>query len=135
MLDETLYTECCHEAIARGIPMDSIRSYMSNGVAMASTYNHLPDRATTVWICLLTAIFCNIDDNLSGEQDIVHVYRFNERFARCQPQGDPTLQVLDTLLREAPRHYSPLMSNLITTSILDYISSLLLDHETKDMQV
>jgi hypothetical protein len=42
---------------------------------------------------------------------------------------------LDTLLREVHHHYPPLVSNLITTSTLDFVSALLLELDTKDMQV
>jgi hypothetical protein len=139
MPDEALYTECCKEAINRDFPMDgkhSIRPYMSCGAAISATaYAHLPDRATMVWIGFFNAVLLGIDDNFGGAQEIEHVYLFNERFASCQPQGDPALKALDSLLRETKRHYSPLVSNLIITSTLDYVSSLLIDHETKDMQV
>ncbi|KAG0708641.1 hypothetical protein DFH29DRAFT_795041, partial [Suillus ampliporus] len=67
--------------------------------------------------------------------DMEHVYCFNERFTSCQPQGDAVLNAWDVLLRETPGHHSPLVSNLITTSTLDYISGLLLEYETKGMQV
>jgi hypothetical protein len=137
--NETLYTECCKEAINRDFPMDgkySIRPYMSCGVALSTTaYAHLPDRATLVWIAVISAAILVIDDNFGGAQEIEHVYLFNERFASCKPQGDPALKALDSLLRETQRHYSPLVANLIITSILDYVSSVLIDHETKDMQV
>jgi len=137
-LDEALYAECCKEAINRGIPMEgkySILPYMPTAVALAvNGYAHLPDRETWMWICLLLSITIGIDDNLGGALDMEHVCHFNERFFCCQPQGNPALKALDTFLRETPRHYSPLVSNLIITSILDYTSSLLLDQETKGMQ-
>ncbi|OJA12628.1 hypothetical protein AZE42_04473 [Rhizopogon vesiculosus] len=139
MLDEVMFNECCQEAINRGFPMDgkySISPYIPAGVALAANgYIHLPDHATKMWICLLLSVGISIDDHLGGGLDMVHLFPFNERFVTCQPQGDPALEALDLLLREAPRHYSPLVSNLIVTSILDFVSSLLLDHETKDMQI
>ena len=137
-LDEALYTECCQEAIDRDIPMDgkySIRPYMSVGVALtANAFAHLPDRTTWMWTCLLISIAVGIDDNLGGALDMAHVSHFNEQFVNCQPQGNPALKAFDMFLRDAPRYFSPLVSNLITTSMLDYMSSLLLDYETKDMQ-
>ena len=134
MPDEVLYAECCKEAINRDFPMDGKHSIRPVAVS-ATAYAHLPDRATMVWISVITAVLFVIDDNIGGAQDIEHVYHFNERFSSCQPQGDPALKALDSLLRETKRHYSPLVSNLIITCILDYISSVLIDHETKDMQV
>jgi hypothetical protein len=69
---------------------------------------------------------------LEGLQDMVQL---TERFANCQPQGHPVLKAYDALLREAPRHYSPPASDLVMISLLNYIPSILIDHETRDMQV
>jgi hypothetical protein len=114
----------------------SIRPYMAVGVStFCPCYNYLPDRATKMWICLLTAVSTCVDDILNRGQDTIDLYHFNERFMNCQPQGDPVLNAFDALIREAPRHYSPLVSNLVITSSLDFVSGLLLEHDTKGMQV
>lgn len=138
-LDEALYNECCQEAMDRGFPMEgkySIRPYMAIGVATFwHCYKYLPDRATKMWICLYTALHICTDDRVNRGHDTEHLYRFNERFTNCQPQGDPGLQALDTLLREVHRHYPPPVSNLITTSTLDFVSALALELDTVDMQV
>ncbi|KAG1860873.1 isoprenoid synthase domain-containing protein [Suillus subluteus] len=135
-LDEAWYSECCQEAINRGYPMDAILPYMAVGVAMISNaYDHLPDRATKMWICLLTTVCVCIDDTMIRAEYLVHVYRFNERFANCQPQEHPVLNALDGLLREVACHHSAPVSNLIVTSLLNFISSILLDNETQDMPI
>lgn len=114
----------------------SIIPFMATAVALASNaYGHFRDCATWIWFCLLQSVIFGIDDDLDGGQDVEHMYRFNERFVNCHPQGNPALEALDTLLREAPRYYIPLISNLVTTSILHFMSSILLDRETKDTQV
>jgi len=139
MIDELLYAECCHEAINRNFPMDgnpSIRPYMAIGVAVFCTcYAHLPNRATKMWICLITAVSTCVDDILNRGQSTENLYRFNERFVNCEPQGDPVLSAFDALMREAPRYYSPLVSNLILTSSLDFASGLLLERDTRGMHV
>lgn len=112
----------------------SIRACMDVGVAIAPCYAHLPDRAK-MWMCLFTAVVTCIDDMAVRGEDMAHVYHFNKQFVNCQPQGDPMLNALDVLLREIPCFYSPLVSNFITTSILNFVSSNCLDSETKDMQV
>ncbi|KAG1835184.1 isoprenoid synthase domain-containing protein [Suillus variegatus] len=135
-LDETWYSECCQEATKRGYSMDAILPYMSIGVALTSNaYGHLPDRSTKMWICLFTVICTTMDDKMTSGKYLVHVYRFNERFANCLPHEHPVMHALDGLIREVACHYSAPMSNLIVTSALDYVSSLLLDHETKDMRI
>lgn len=116
--------------------MEAILPYMAVGVAiMSNAYDHLPDRATKMWICLFTAVSTCIDDMMCRAEDLVHVYHFNQRFANCQPQGDPVLNALDGLLREVHHHYSAPVSNLIVTSSLNFMSSILLDNETQDMPV
>ncbi|KAG2137297.1 isoprenoid synthase domain-containing protein [Suillus cothurnatus] len=135
-IDETCYSECCKEAINRGYPMDAILPYMPIGVAMMSNaYDHLPDRATKMWICLMTTVCVCIDDTMIKAEYLAHVYRFNERFTNCQPQGHPVLNALDGLLREVACHHSPPVSNLIVTSLLNFITSILLDNETQDMPI
>ncbi|KAG1824355.1 terpenoid synthase [Suillus subaureus] len=135
-LDEAWYSECCQEAINRGYPMDAILPYMAVGVAiMSNAYDHLPDRATKIWICLFTVVATCIDDMMIRAEDLEYVYRFNERFTNCQPQEHPVLNTLDGLLREVPCHYSAPVSNLIVTSALNFMSSILLDNETQDMLI
>ncbi|KAG1883952.1 isoprenoid synthase domain-containing protein [Suillus subluteus] len=137
-IDKALYSECYQEAINRGFPMDgkySLRPYMAIGVAMFNTYTYLPDRATKMWICLYTVLVACTDDMVDKGEGLVHLYSFYERFASNQSQGDPVLNVFDALLRDVVCHYSPPVSNLIITSTFDFISSILLDNETKDMQI
>ncbi|KAG1881177.1 isoprenoid synthase domain-containing protein, partial [Suillus subluteus] len=131
-LDQVWYSKCCQEAINRGYPMDAILPYMPAGVAMMSnTFNHLQDHATRMWICLLTAVGMCVDDMMIRAEDLVHVYSFNERFVNCQPQEHPVLNALDGIFREVVCHYSAPVSNLITTSMLNFMSSVLLDNETE----
>jgi hypothetical protein len=114
----------------------SIRAQMDIGVAIAAySFAHLPDPAARMRICLITAVNARIDDMVVRGEDMVHVYRFNERFVNCQPQGNPILNALDVLLREITCLHSPLVSNIITASILNFVSSICLDYETKNMQV
>jgi len=137
-IDEVLYSECYQEAINRGIPMDgkySLRPYMAVGVAMFNTYTYLPDRATKMWICLITILVTCIDDVMNKGEDLVHVHSFYERFASNQPQGNPVLHAVDMLLRDIVCHYSSPVSNMIVTSVFDFISSIMLDNETMDMQI
>jgi hypothetical protein len=112
----------------------SLRPYMVVGVAMFNTYTYLPDRATKMWICLITVLVTCIDDVMNKGEDLVHVHSFYERFASNQPQGNPVLHAVDVLLRDIVCHYSSPVSNMIVTSVFDFISSIMLDNETMDMQ-
>ncbi|KAG2127645.1 isoprenoid synthase domain-containing protein [Suillus bovinus] len=138
-VDEAYHSECCQEAINRGFPMDgkySIREYMEIGVAMSSNaYAHLPDNAAKMWMCLFTAVATRVDDVMVRGEDMADMYHFNERFVNCRPQGDPILNALDVILREITRFHSPLVSDLITASTINFMSANCLDDVTKDMQV
>ncbi|KAG1741640.1 hypothetical protein EDB19DRAFT_1875764 [Suillus lakei] len=96
---------------------------------------HLPNPAARMWMSLFTGVTTRIDDMMVRKEDLVHVYYFNERFMSCQPHDDLLLNALDTLLREVTYLHFPLVSNLVVVSLLDFISSILLDYETKDMQI
>lgn len=137
-IDRALYSECYQEVINRGFPMEgkySLLPYMDIGVAMSHIYAYLPDRATRMWICLFTILLISIDDMMDKGDDLVNMYSFYERFANKQSQGDPVLNALDGLLRDVVCYYPSPVSNLIVTSTFDFISSILLDNETKDMQI
>jgi hypothetical protein len=136
--DQVLYSECYQEAINRGFPMDgkySLRPYMAVSVHMFNCFAHLPDRATRMWIALFAVLVTCIDDMMDKGEDLVHVYSFYERFASNQSQGDPVLRAFDALLRDVVCYYSSPVSNLIIASVFDFISSILIDNETKDMQI
>jgi hypothetical protein len=137
-IDDVLYSECYQEAINRGIPMNgkySLRPYMDLGVAMFNAYTYLPDHATKMWICLITVLLACIDDMIDKPEDLVHLHSFYERFASNQSQGNPVLHAVDALLRDIVCHYSSPVSNMIVTSVLDFISSIMIDNETKGMQI
>ncbi|KAG1740902.1 uncharacterized protein EDB91DRAFT_1081965 [Suillus paluster] len=131
-INKACYSECCQEAISRGFPMDgnySIRPYMGVGVAiMSNAYAHLPDCAIRMWICLFTTISTSIDDLMERGEDLVHLYRFNER-------AIPVLNALNVLLWDIACLYAPPVLNLIVASSLNFMSSIVLDNETKDMQI
>ncbi|KAG2356680.1 isoprenoid synthase domain-containing protein, partial [Suillus spraguei] len=136
-IDKVLYSECYQEAISRNFPMDgkySICPHMDMGVAMFNTYAHLPDSATKMWISMFTILVTYIDDMVGKGDEFAHVYNFYERFARNQPQVHPVLTALDALLRDVVCFYSSPVSNLIVACTLDYLSSALIDNETKDMK-
>jgi len=137
-IDEEWYTESCQEAINRGFPMDgdySVRPCMVAAAALKDAYAHLPDHATRMWICQFTAIGIWIEDTADKGHNMEFVYCFNERFANCQPHGHPILDAFAVLLRETARYFPPAVSSFIVLSSLTFITSLLVDHETKDMEV
>ncbi|EDR03562.1 uncharacterized protein LACBIDRAFT_331339 [Laccaria bicolor S238N-H82] len=133
------HNACCQVARSKGYAMEtypgarSLHPFMPGGVVMATTaYAHLDNKSTQIFIALYTAFLIYLDDVF--QHDIELVYCFNERFILCQPQDDPVLDGFASLLREFPQHFGRVVSNIMTTSTLNLVTALLLEHETQNMK-
>lgn len=70
------------------------------------------------------------------EHDVEAIRNFNHRCIQNQTHGDRIQDAFaKMLLTELPTLYNGLVANLITTSTLDYINSLSLEHDTRGMEV
>ena len=110
---------------------------MRDGVKYATdgarNYTHRP---TQIWMALYITVNYFIDDLPSRfPSEIPNVYLFNDRFIKKQEQGNAVLDALADIIREAPSLFPPVLSNLITTASLSFITATLLDCETVSMQV
>lgn len=136
--DEGLYQECIDEVRQRGYPMDSdFRPYLWYGVVYAAnTRRHLPHRPTQIWIVLYIACTIYIDDVSDRfPEEMANIYIFNDRFIRKETQENPILDAFADILRRVSDLYLPVASHLITTSTLNFITAMMLEHETKHMKV
>ncbi|KZV79138.1 terpenoid synthase [Exidia glandulosa HHB12029] len=84
-------------------------------------------------VALLTAYFIYVDDRFL--RDVAAAREFNARFARGERQGDETLAGLAQLLGELPQYFSPIAANLITTSYLNLVTAVLVEHEALDATI
>lgn len=134
--DRDFHNSCCDVARGKGYPVDSpsLQPFIPGGVVMATTtYAHLQNKSTKILIALYTAFLIYIDDVY--QHDVEGIGCFNERFISCQAQDDPVLDALGSLLREFHQHFGRAASNIMITSTLNFMTSLLLDHETQGMPV
>ncbi|KII85786.1 hypothetical protein PLICRDRAFT_295925 [Plicaturopsis crispa FD-325 SS-3] len=106
--------------------------YIRLGVTMATTsYGHLPDMRGRILVCLYAAYVLYADDAFS--KDVSAVSEFNERFICRQPQKDKVLDDLADLLVRLPEYFGRIPANIVVSSALDFITALLLEHETQGM--
>ncbi|KAF9264979.1 terpenoid synthase, partial [Marasmius fiardii PR-910] len=103
------------------------------GVDIASTsYSHLPKR-NQVYIAIFTSLVTVLDN--SFYQNHSRMEGFNERFVNGLPQDDPVLHVLDQTLRDSPEYYGQIQSNMIIPGTLDFVISLMMDMEIREITV
>ncbi|KZP17002.1 terpenoid synthase [Athelia psychrophila] len=94
---------------------------------------HLKNPATQKWICLYTAFIIYFDDIL--EKDASMVREFQQRFLAGRPQENALLDQYAVFVRKAWIHFHPACANLVVTSILDFITGLLIDAENPSIEV
>ncbi|KAF8132098.1 isoprenoid synthase domain-containing protein [Boletus edulis] len=138
--DDKLFQESIDEAVRRGYPMSddhSLRRYLQDGVNyVATTARHYTHRPTQVWMVLYTAAAFYVDDvPFRFPSEIPKLYLFNDRFVKRQEQENVVLDSLADIICGAPDFFRPILSNLITTSTLDFVTSTLVDLETASMQI
>ncbi|KIK91721.1 hypothetical protein PAXRUDRAFT_830584 [Paxillus rubicundulus Ve08.2h10] len=156
--DHAFYQQCFDEATQRGYPVSSepfsVPDYLRVGVifgatagAHGTTYGdttrlvatgaHNARHALRIWIALYTTYATFVDDTPKRfPQEMSNLRAFNDRFVRGEKQGNAMLEALADLMREAPSIFGgPVPANLVTTSILDFITATMIEVDTQNMQI
>ncbi|KAF8993308.1 hypothetical protein BDQ17DRAFT_1368519 [Cyathus striatus] len=131
------FDEDCHaECLRRGYDLNTLRPFLRVGIDIAGTaYTHLKDKKIPRYIAIYTAFLTFLDDSCQSEEGIVFVSTFLGRFVNNEPQEYKMLDDLASVLKEVNVYWRPITASLILSASLGFISSLFLDHETKDMQL
>jgi hypothetical protein len=131
------FDEDCHaECIRLGYDMKTLEPFLRVGIDIAGTaYTHLKDKKIQRYIAIYTAFLTYLDDFCQTDEGIVYVSSFLGRFINNEPQEYKTLDDLASVLKEVSVYWRPITASLILSASLNFIASLFLDHETKDMQV
>ena len=128
--------KCIEDAISLGYPMEgyvTLQKYFKVGGMMAyASYAHR-EMAVRMYIARYTAIHLYLDDHF--KEHYHGLLCFNERLLRNEHQEEEIFQCLSKLLLELPQHFSPVACNLMTVSTLNYVASLIIEHDTEDMTV
>jgi hypothetical protein len=138
--DRDLHDLCIQECNLKMYPIDkahgkaSILKYIPCGVIIASKgYAHLKSRSTQVFIALYSAFLIWIND--THTRDAIGVDTFSERFVTGQQQANGGLDGFSRLLCETNFHYHGIQANVIITTSLNFLTSTILDFETRRMAV
>ncbi|KIJ11834.1 hypothetical protein PAXINDRAFT_101514 [Paxillus involutus ATCC 200175] len=141
--DHALYHECFDVAVKRGYPMSSsepcsVLPFLPIGVTYgANPGGHITPLPNQIWIALCTACLFFVEDiprHLPTE--LPSIRTFNDRLVRGEKQGNAVLDAVAGLLKETPRIFGGHMpANLLTTSILDFVTTTVMEYETTNMQI
>ncbi len=101
----------------------SSRSAVALPVWLMGTY--LTHRPRHSWHCTLH--WSPMDDGYAHNMDALR--HFPKRFLLGQSQADDALDSYSRLLRELPDRFDEVQANLMLASSLNFISSLVLDHD------
>ena len=135
-MPEDFRKSCIRSAIDCGYPLEgfeSLQAYFEVGSMMGyAAYAHR-ELAVRMYIARYTAIHLYLDDNF--KKHYYGLIRFNDTFIRNEKQEEKIFQCLSKLLLELSQHFNPVACNLMTVSTLNYVASLILEHDTEDMEV
>ncbi|EKG19621.1 Terpenoid synthase [Macrophomina phaseolina MS6] len=122
--------ECIAESDARGylIPQNGVfKNFIPAGVAMArNAYAHQPHEVQ-MFISLYTAFLVYLDDMFENDMDAVR--QFNHKFISRKPQKLELLDHFAELLHEMPALFGSVVANIMTTSTLNLVTALSIEHE------
>ncbi|KAF9237731.1 isoprenoid synthase domain-containing protein, partial [Melanogaster broomeanus] len=142
--DHAFYQECMDTIAQRGDPVSSdpfsVLTCLRHGTVYGATAGaHLSgtDRALQIWIAIFTGYAICIDDMPERfPEEMQNIRAFNDRFVRGEKQGNAVLDAFADTLREIPRVFGgSVPANLVTTSILNFVTANVIEWETRDMQI
>lgn len=134
-IDQTLYNECKEILESKyGFPL-SLHPWFGTclyiGVDLAcSAFSHLP-KCNQVYVAFFTATHMALDDHFQEFHE--QLEGFSERLVKGLPQDNPILDAMAKVLDDTPSYYGRLQSNMVITSTLDFVSSLMMDMEIQKM--
>ncbi|GAW11839.1 hypothetical protein ANO14919_011920 [Xylariales sp. No.14919] len=137
---ESLLALMHKRAVQMAVPLDTPIS--SKGFWLGFSEGLLPHISHPVevqaYIGLATWLVVQYDDIVGQKGQMQEeAGRFHERFFRGERQPNALLESIAELIREAPEHFDPVLSTLLQTSMLHFLTSNLLEqrNEFKSLRV
>ncbi len=133
-LDPSYHAACYSEAQRRGFDLTVLGKSLDVAVAISDTaYRHLKNHSTRIFIAMGTTRVTYIDD--SYQLCAEGVDDFFDRFLAQERQQTEVLDHFASVIRELPHHWGIISSNLMTTSGMDFLTSMILDSNIEGMKV
>ncbi len=133
-LDQSYRAACYADATRRGFDLGVLGKSLDVGIAIGDTvYRHLKNDSTRIFAAVLTGLLTYLDD--AYETHAQGLEEFLDHFIRREPQRDGVLDHLATIIHEIPGHWGIISANLITTSVVDFLTSTIIDRTIEGMEV
>ncbi|KAF5346820.1 hypothetical protein D9756_010548 [Leucocoprinus leucothites] len=134
VLDQTYRDACYADATRRGFDLPLLSKSLDVGIAIGDTsYRHLKNYSTRVFIAVWTGLLAHIDDHYAGYADGLR--EFSNRFMRQEKQMYPVLDNLVEMTREFGDHWGTIGANIIFGAELDFVTSTIIDGAIEGMDV
>lgn len=133
-LDLSYRDACYSEAKRRGLNLTLLGKSLDVAIAIGDTsYQHLQDYPTRIFIAIYTALAVHIDDSYhlyaEGMEDFV------SRFLQNEPQRFEALDNFASVIREVPHYWRIISSNFIVLAGMDFLTSMIIEGRVDDMEV
>lgn len=97
------------------------------------SYTHLPNETAKIFIALYTAHLTYLDDRC--DDHVGGLTLFSRNFARKQPHDHKILNDVADIFCEISDYWAPVIADLILTSSLEFVTSMVLDREMENAEV
>jgi hypothetical protein len=138
--DDALFNACLERAAQKGYPVatESVGTgfvkALKVGVAITRTsYGHLPDYDSLIWMALWTAFVTYADD--AFQDDIHHLQSFARTFMQNERHEHPVLEAFASFLRECSITFPHFVANTVISSALRFMMSIALEFEGQTSKV
>lgn len=133
-VDSSYRAACYSEAKRRCFDLTVLGGSLEVAIAISDTaYRHVKNQSTRVFIAMWTTLVTYIDDSYQlcaeGLDD------FFDRFLRQERQQFEVLDHFACVIRELPQHWGIISANLMTTSGMDFFTSMIIDSNIEGMKV
>ncbi|KXN81471.1 Trichodiene synthase [Leucoagaricus sp. SymC.cos] len=133
-VDEAFHKDCYADAARRGIDIELISESLEAGIGLVDTsYHHLEHRSTQIFIAVWSGLMTHLDYQYEVYAD--GLKEFSTRFINQQPQLYPVLDQVVDMSKEFKEHWGLLGANLLHGAQLDFLSSLVIDHSIRDIEI